>query len=278
VCVLVAPLAISNHAPPFLTPDVYAPPSLRLTSNSWCHFTFSDKTACLNLNIRPPACLSVCLPVCLCICICTCLSHLSLLLFYYYIVIIRDFILHTDFTLCLAPSRPAPTRKQSRTFSSYPPCLTARHPSAPACSAATFVAGQIGPFLFTLYPPAREALSSSHWSRLETRHLPVLFFYPVPPPSSPLELSASLDLLAHRQNSRDLQLLAGICVLWLASLLTIPPTYTHIPPTQQPLPSPACLHYPPTHFQHGRHPPRSISDPSSRRQAKCCPRSRPRRL
>lgn len=129
--VLVAPLAISNHAPPlqmFLTPDVYAPPSLRLTSNSWGHFTFSDKTArlpacaaCLNLN----SCLSSRLHLHLASVSALCLSHLSLLLFYYYyLVIIRDFIIvHAVFIHSLtgpSSSRPAPTRKQTRSISSYP--------------------------------------------------------------------------------------------------------------------------------------------------------------
>lgn len=203
---LVAPLAIKQPKPPLLTLDVYAPHSLRLTSNSWGHFTFSHKTACLFCCL--PLSLSVCLtshvrpPACLCLCILPSAFPISPLLSIIIILSLLDFIVHTAFDHCLAVrERPAATRvhrSHNQLLHGFSICT----PSVRlGLWSAISLLGKSGPFLFTLSPPAREAPSSSHRSRLETRHLPVLSFFFS---SSPLELSASLDLLAHRPNSRDL--------------------------------------------------------------------------
>lgn len=156
--------------------------------------------ACLPASIScPPACPPVCLCVCLCVCqcvclcICICLSHLSLLLFYYYIVIIRDFIVHAAFTLCLAtrdPLLPGNRVAQSVPNPGFSICTPSVHPGLQ--SAATFVAGQIGPFLFTLSPRlVRHRVpvtgrASKHVTYPSSFFFFFLSLFPLPLSSSPL--------------------------------------------------------------------------------------------
>lgn len=173
------------------------------------HFLRQD---CLpQSNVRPSVCL---LSAFLCICTYICLSHLSLLFFYYYcyyIVIIRHFVVHIRPSLFawLLETRTYQETESHNQFLSGVLYLHAIRPPRPAV--CHFVAGQIGPFLFTLSPPAREAPSSSHSLVAPGNTSPTRPLFFLPPPSSPLELSASLDLLAHRPNSRDLQPCWHLC-------------------------------------------------------------------
>lgn len=202
------------------------------------HFLRQD---CLpQSNVRPSACLLVCLPLHL---------HLHLpfpsllIIFYYYcyyIVIIRHFVVHiTAFTLCLAardPHLPGNRVAQSIPIRGFSICMPSRPPRPAVCH---FVAGQIGPFLFTLSPPAREAPSSSHSLVAPGNTSPTrpLFFS-----SSSLFPSRALCFSGFAGTSTKLArppTLLAFVYLWLASLLTILPTYTRT--THPPNPCQPCL-------------------------------------
>lgn len=102
----------------------------------------------------------------------------------------------TTFIHCLAvkPDPQLPGNRVAQQSAADPgfSCLRTALSARPRPVVCHSVAGQIGPFLFTLSPPrlvrhrrVPVTLASSHWSRLETRHLPVLFFSP---PLSPLKV------------------------------------------------------------------------------------------
>lgn len=223
-CALVAPPCNKQPNHPPLTLDVYAPPSLRLTSTSWGHFTFYHRTACL----LSPACLP-----------CPALPYLSLplplpfpsLLYYYYcyIVIIR---LHSAASPPSLPglSRPAATtvpESHNQLLPRFPICTPIPPPRPDVCH---FVAGQIRPLFIYFIPPwlVRPRVPVTGRASKHVTYPSSIFFLPSPP--LPLSSSLLLWICWHIDQPRDFSFLAGICVLWLASLLTIPPTYTDTHP------------------------------------------------
>lgn len=190
------PLQLSSQNPPLLTLDVYAPHSLRLTSSSWGHFTFS--------HTRLPACLLSCLPHFSrppAFASCLCLSHLS---FISIIIVLSllDFIVTTAFDHCLAvPETRSYQESRATQSAAARGSLSARHPSASACGLPFRCWANRAPF-YLLYPPrlVRHQVPVTGRASKHVTYPSSLFFLS----SSPLELSASLDLLAHRQDSRDL--------------------------------------------------------------------------
>lgn len=146
-------------------------------------------------SVRPSACAFA---SCLC-------PFPSLLIIFIIILSLLDFIVHTDrpsIIFAWPLQRPAATTNQSHTIGSYPGfsiCTPSRPPRPALCTFRCWA--NRAPF-YLLYPPrlVRHQVPVTGRASKHVTYPSSLFFFS----SSPLELSASLDLLAHRQNSRDL--------------------------------------------------------------------------